>query len=106
MEAEIQLAGLGCCSLPASYPVPVILVAGWNWPLQYLENAAAWRAFCFDTTRPGFPLVYELSALTEFRVLAAWHPVDSCVAIVFADLAAIGLACCGGTGTRSWLFMR
>jgi hypothetical protein len=54
--------------------VPVILVAGWNWPLQYLENAAAWRAFCFDTTRPGFPLVYELSALTEFRVLAALHP--------------------------------
>jgi hypothetical protein len=54
--------------------VPVILVAGWNWPLQYLENAAAWRAFCFDTARPGFPLVYELSALTEFRVLAALHP--------------------------------
>ena len=54
--------------------LPVSLVAGWNWPLQYLENAAAWRAFCFDTTRPGFPLVYELSALTEFRVLAALHP--------------------------------
>ena len=54
--------------------VPVILVAGWNWPLQYLENAAAWRAFCFDTARPGFPIVYELSALTEFRVLAALHP--------------------------------
>lgn len=54
--------------------LPVSLVAGWNWPLQYLENAAAWRAFCFDTARPGFPLVYELSALTEFRVLAALHP--------------------------------
>lgn len=54
--------------------LPVSLVAGWNWPMQYLENAAAWRAFCFDTARPGFPLVYELSALTEFRVLAALHP--------------------------------
>ncbi len=63
-------AGLICALLC----LPVVLAAGWNWPVQYLANAEAWRNFCFDTTRPGFPLVYELSALTELRILAALHP--------------------------------
>jgi hypothetical protein len=63
-------AGLVCALLC----MPVVLTAGWNWPVQYLANAEAWRNFCFDTTRPGFPLVYELSALTELRILAALHP--------------------------------
>jgi hypothetical protein len=64
----------GAAAVCVLLTLPVHLVAGWNWPLQYLDTAAAWRFFCFDTTRPGFPLVYELSALTEFRVLAALHP--------------------------------
>lgn len=68
---SILWAGLVCLLLC----MPVVYTAGWDWPLHYLRNAAVWRDFCFDAGRPGFPLVYELSALTEVRVLAALHPL-------------------------------
>jgi hypothetical protein len=49
--------------------LPVWWVAGSDLLSMYFSNLHAWRAFCFDATRPAFPLVYELTAFTEVAVL-------------------------------------
>jgi len=54
--------------------LPVVLVSGIDIIQVYLHNVEASRQFCFDTARPGYPLVYELSVFTEIRILAALQP--------------------------------
>ena len=66
----LSWAALSACMLT----LPVLIVSGLDILHTYIQNVEASRQFCFDTARPGFPLVYELSAFTEIRILAALYP--------------------------------